>query len=202
MKGGDWQCQSLRLLRGCETPVVVAEGSATRMRGKRLKVLRDLLETVVLAAALAYLIRGFAIEAFFVRGGSMEPTLHDAEVLFLNKLAYRFGRPQRRDVIVFRCPRPPHSDFVKRVVALAGEVVEMRDGAVYIDGRLYEEPYLARPGHFSFAPTQVPPGHLFVLGDNRMVSDDSRAFGFVPLADVKGKAWFVYWPVRSARAVR
>jgi len=158
---------------------------------------REVVETVLIAVVLAFLIRGFVVETFVVIGPSMEPTLHDAERLFVNKLIYRFQLPDRKDIIVFGYPRDPQRDFIKRVIGLPGETVEMRDGRVYIDGTFLDESYVAFPDHHSTTgPITVPEGHIFVLGDNRRNSEDSRYFGSVPIANIRGKAFLLYWPLR------
>ncbi len=125
----------------------------------------------------------------------MEPTLHDSERLFVNKLVYRFRPPARGDIIVFRYPRSPDRDFIKRVVAIGGETVEIVEGRVLVNGRFLEEEYGTIPDHTHYPRTEVPSGCLFVLGDNRRNSEDSRFFGFVPLENVKGRAFLLYWPL-------
>lgn len=155
--------------------------------------LKEILETVVIALVLALLIRGFLVESFLVDGSSMLPTLESGERLLVNKLTYRLGEPEIGDIVVFRNPKEPR-DFIKRVVATPGQTVEIRDGRVHIDGEPLREDYLADPGHSFFPPTAVPEGHVFVLGDNRNNSEDSRFFGFVPVKNIKGKAMLVYWP--------
>jgi signal peptidase I len=165
------------------------------------KTLRETIETVVLALVIAMVIRTVAMESFVVQGSSMEPTLLNSERLLVNKLVYRFHPPSPGDVIVFRYPRAPDRDYVKRVVAVAGDTIEIKLGRVYVNGRLVTEPYLARAGSGSFPLMEVPAGHVFVLGDNRANSDDSRAFGPVPLDLIKGKAFFVFWPVGRMKAL-
>jgi len=166
------------------------------------RIVRESVETILIAVVLALLIRGFVVESFQVQGYSLEPTLHDAERVLVNKFVYRFREPQRGDIIVFRCPNDPSRDFIKRVIALGGESVEIVDGAVFVNGRRLQEDYIVHRGNSDFSRAAVPYGHLFVLGDNRTNSEDSRYFGFVPVASVKGKAMVVYWPPFDMRIIR
>lgn len=158
---------------------------------------REIAETVIIAIILALLVRGFVVETYVVIGPSMEPTLYDAERLFVNKVVYRLHDPHRGDIIVFAYPRDPGRDFIKRVIGLPGETVELRDGRVFVDGKFIPERAVVFPDHQStYGPVTVPEGHLFVLGDNRRNSEDSRYFGFVPFGNIRGKALLLYWPLR------
>ena len=152
------------------------------------------------AAVLSFLIITFVVQAFYIPTGSMEPTLQVGDRILVAKFAYRFRDVRRGDVIVFRYPLASSKDFVKRVVALAGETVELREGLVLIDGRPLSERYPTPLGGgdractSTYGPQRVPEGHLFVLGDNRCNSEDSRFFGFVPERNVIGRALVIYWP--------
>jgi signal peptidase I len=163
------------------------------------RVLKDILETILIAAVVALLVRMFVIEPFYVNGPSMEPAFYTGDRLILNKFAYRNAEPKRGDIIIFRYPRHPDQDFIKRVVAVGGESVEIRMGRLYINGQLYDETYPTRSSIASYPRTEVPRGSVFVLGDNRSNSEDSRYFGFVPLSSVIGKAWCIYWPIGRIR---
>ncbi len=139
--------------------------------------------------------------AFFMRtspvdGLSMEPRVHAGEIVLINTLAYRFGPIRRGDVIAFRHDAPTAETYIKRVVALPGEHVDVRDGIVHIDGRTLAEPYVRFPDRRSAPPVAVPPGSYYVLGDNRADSDDSRNWGVVHADDVVGKALVGVWPPR------
>ncbi|HET7293251.1 MAG TPA: signal peptidase I [Vicinamibacteria bacterium] len=193
-------------------------------------VAREYLEAIVVAVVLALFVRTFAIQAFKIPTSSMEPNLLIGDHLFVNRLVYSpsIGRVEdlllakrevrRGDVVVFRFPENPEKDYVKRVVALPGETVEIHDKTVLVDGRpLDETAYVhfldADQGESSeveagglggrertpYGPLRVPEGQLFVLGDNRDNSNDSRIWGFLPRELVKGRALFVYWSYAATR---
>ena len=126
----------------------------------------------------------------------MRPTLINSERLVVNKFIYRFQQPAKGEVIVFRYPRDPSRDFIKRVIAVAGDTIEIKDGRVFVNGQLQNEEYILEKTRGSYPLSTVPEGHIFVMGDNRNNSEDSRsrAVGFVPLNRVKGKAMLVFWP--------
>lgn len=133
----------------------------------------------------------------------MYPTLHETERLMVNKIIYRFEQPQIGEIVVFEFE--PGRDFIKRVIGVAGNKVEIRGGRIYVDDRLLAEPYL--PEHLAmqdFGPVEVPPGYLFLMGDSRQNSMDSRdpRVGFVSLDDIKGRAFFIFWPPWNARAIK
>jgi signal peptidase I len=168
----------------------------------------ETLDASIFAALLSLVIITFIVQAFYIPSGSMEPTLQVDDRILVGKFSYRLGRVERGDVIVFHYPLNPGKDFVKRVVALGGETVELRDGVVLIDGAPIKELYptvLAggdRACTSNYGPQKIPPDELFVLGDNRCNSEDSRFFGFVPRENVVGKALFVYWPPQRLGLVR
>ncbi len=156
--------------------------------------LREILETVIFTLVIYVLVRTFLLENYRVIGSSMEPTLTEGQFLVINKLAYRFHGPERGDIVVFRDPNNPGRSLIKRAIGLPGEIVEIRSGAVYIDGNLLQEPYLPRLGSYSKPPTRLGPDECFVLGDNRNNSSDSHNWGPVSLSRLVGTAWFCYWP--------
>ncbi len=156
-------------------------------------VLREIAETVLLTVVIFLLIQT-VVRNFRVVGTSMEPNLHDGQYLIVDKISYRLGKIQRGDVIVFEPPNRPGEDYVKRVIALPGELVEVRNGQVFVNGQPLDEPYVARPGGYSMKPRRVGPDELFVLGDNRNSSSDSHNWGMLPRDKVVGKAWISYWP--------
>ena len=158
--------------------------------------IKDWVISIAIAVALALFIRYFIVELYLVEGPSMRPTLVHSERLVVNKFIYYFRTPLRGEILVFRYPRDPSRDFIKRVIGVPGDTMEVREGQVYRNGELLKEPYILEMTRGSFPATKVPEGHLFVMGDNRNNSEDSRsrAVGFVPNEMVKGKAILVFWP--------
>jgi signal peptidase I len=125
----------------------------------------------------------------------MEPTVVPGDRIIVNRLAYRFWAPARGDIVVFSYPRDPSRTFIKRVVALEGETVELKDNQVYVNNQLVKEPYL-KPGDYPpFDSETVPKDNVFVLGDNRKESGDSREWGVLPRNYLIGKAWLIYRPI-------
>ena len=154
----------------------------------------ETVQTIIVAFLLAMFIRSFVVESFVVEGHSMEPTLHDGERLLVNKLAYAFSSPDHGDIVVFRYPEDPSKDFIKRVIAVPGDTIQIEAGRVQVNGEYIEEPYLVNPGHDHMPPRTVPENAVFVLGDNRTNSQDSRYFGFVSEELLEGKAVLIWWP--------
>ena len=152
----------------------------------------EVVSTVVPALAIVLFVNVFVARAS-VEGPSMQPNLYTGYRVLADRMAYRFHAPSRGDVVIVD---PPEGGIplIKRVIALPGEVVEVRAGHVSIDGRPLAEPWVQRYGGPSYAATEVPAGHIFIMGDNRMESRDSRAFGPLPLAAVHGRVWLIYWP--------
>lgn len=163
--------------------------------------LRESVETALLAAVFAVLLNMFVIQPTTVRGQSMEPTLHTEERVLVEKLSFRFRPPQRGDVIVLQLPKEP-IPFVKRVIGLPGETIEIHRGIVYIDGVPLNEEYVRQTPVGELPPVRVLTGSVFVLGDNRNNSNDSRAFGIVSEDEIVGRAWLRYWPLRQIGLVR
>ena len=186
------------------------------------RLIKEILEAAVLAL-LVFLVIQSTVRNFRVDGSSMRPTLEGGQYLLVNKLVYfridteRLSRivpfwnvdrptghfaihpPQRGEVIVFHFPRDPKKDFVKRVIGLPGERVELRRGTVYIDGAALEEPYLTIRDDSTTPSVRIAEKQYYVLGDNRRASNDSRSWGMVPEENVVGKVWLVYWPTSAAR---
>lgn len=169
---------------------------AESQRNETSAFLLEIVETLILTLVIFLLIRT-VVQNFRIDGDSMEPNFHDGQYLIINKLAYRFGKPQRGDVIVFQFPRDPSRDFIKRVIGLPGETVEVRRGQVFIDGIPLEEPYAPNMGRYDAGPTVLGPNEIYVLGDNRDHSSDSHAWGPLALDFVIGKAVLIYWPYDS-----
>lgn len=189
------------------------KADATRAFWKELPVL------IVVALVVAVLIKTFLVQAFFIPSASMRDTLLEGDRVMVNKLAFRFGDPGHGDVIVFDSPlseesggenilgaivrnvgealglSTPDTALIKRVIALGGDTIEIRGNAVYVNGSMVDEPYLADNVRMQdFGPLQVPAEHVFVMGDNRNQSEDSRRFGPVPESDIIGRAFVRVWP--------
>jgi signal peptidase I len=190
-------------------------------------VAREYFESIVIAVILALFIRTFVVQAFKIPTGSMEPNLLIGDHLLVNKFVFGptatglehallpIGTIKRGDVIVFKYPEEPDRDFIKRVIGLPGETLELRDKKVYVNGTPLDEPYahfLRPPGESSelhevtsfdvrdrYGPVTVPPNQLFVMGDNRDNSQDSRYWGFLPRSYVKGRAVAIYWSYEAER---
>ena len=156
-------------------------------------VLAEILQTILIAVLL-FLAVNLVTARIRVEGNSMEPSLHDGQMVVVNRLAYRWSEPSRGDIVVFYFPLDPSRRFIKRVIGLPGDNVEARDGLLYVNGAALDEPYLAAPPRYTGA-WQVEPETLFVLGDNRNNSDDSQNWGALPMNEVIGKAVLVYWPL-------
>lgn len=200
-----------------------------RSAGSRLrKVGRELAETVILAVLIFFAVKA-VVQNFRVEGASMEPSLQSEQYLLVNKAIYfrvdmdkvhqflpfipgdngqkkhLFRAPRRGDVVVFRFPLDPSRDFIKRVIGVPGDTVEVKDEKVYINGAPLVEPYILATPNYTYGPKTVPPGEYFVLGDNRRNSYDSHAWGntcpaqqqcdFVPEDNIIGQAWLSYWPL-------
>ena len=177
---------------------------------KVLHLVREILETVVPAVLIALLINLFLAQATRVYGQSMEPNLHTDQRLIVEKLSYNaflrqylgFNGPNRGDVVVIRLHTQGDELLIKRVIGLPGDVIEIHEGQVFVNGQPLAEPYLAAKTSGIYGPTTVPPLHIFVLGDNRGSSNDSRSFGTIALKDVVGRAWVSYWPPDLAGFVK
>ena len=159
----------------------------------------ELGETILPAVVIAILINLFLAQATRVYGSSMEPNLHTDQRLVVEKVSYRLHEPLRGDVVVIRMPERGPELLIKRIIALPGETVEIKDGDVYINGELLEEPFTDEHTQAGrHGQVTVPPLHIYVLGDNRDRSNDSRSFGPVPIENVIGRAWLSYWPLEDA----
>jgi signal peptidase I len=191
------------------------QATAKPSRSKKKSGLRENVEAILLAVVIALFIRTFIVQAFKIPSGSMKETLLIGDHILVNKFIYGIkipftdktlipiSDPKREDIIVFKYPEDPDLDFIKRVVGMPGDVVEIRNKKVYINGQLMEVDYSRFtdpniiPGAITtrdyLGPVTVPPHALFVLGDNRDNSKDSRFWGFVDYSAVKGKAFMIYW---------
>ena len=140
----------------------------------------------------------FGTRGFYVYGSCMEPNLKTGERVLAVRFAYMLGGPKRGDVVIFKYPCDPSKNYVKRVVGLPGDTVEIRDGEVFVNGSAQPEPYKRLQAHGSYGPETVRAGNLFVLGDNRDQSNDSRYWGELPMANVQARAVMAYWPLNRA----
>ena len=186
-------------------PQQSAAGAAPARSSAASSLLRELAEVVVLAAIL-YIGISFAIQAVHVEGLSMFATLDDNDYLIANKLDYRLHAPQRGDIIILRPPSDNSKDFIKRIIALPGEKIQITEGVVYINGHKLDEPYLpeqwvALNSWGGPNGTVVPPNQYFVMGDNRNRSQDSRIFGFITRDRIDGRAWFRIWPLNNLGSI-
>jgi signal peptidase I len=167
-----------------------------------MKILREVVITILVAVAVFALLR-FTVQSYSVVMSSMEPNFQEGECIMVNKMSYRSSGPQRGDVIVFNPPFDSQFPFIKRVIGLPGETVEIKDGKVFIDGiPLEEDEYIMAPPDEPMPATEVPENEYFVLGDNRNNSNDSRNNWTVPRDNIIGKAWFTYWPPSRLSVVK
>jgi len=166
--------------------------------------IKEFFQSLIIAGILAFLIITFVAQSFVVDGQSMEPTLHDGERLFVNKFIYRFHPPERYDIIVFTPRGAPNNKFIKRVIGLPGETIYIREGVTYVDGNPLVEDFINEDMIGKFGPFQVPNNKVFVMGDNRNHSADSRIpsyVGYVDYRSISGKAFWVYWPLNKMRVI-
>jgi signal peptidase I len=197
----------------------VAAGKRRARKGSSRSFWKELPILIVVALVVAVLIKTFLVQAFYIPSGSMNDTLLEGDRVMVNKLAYRFGDPARGDVVVFDSPMEvdadgetifgavvrhvaeslglssPDSALIKRIIALGGETLEVRENRVYVDGSALDEPYLKEGSWMpDYGPVTVPEGQVFVMGDNRSSSSDSRVFGPISEDEIVGKAFVRVWP--------
>lgn len=182
---------------------------------KQKKEVWEWLKALAIAVLLAVVIRYFLLAPIVVDGSSMMPTLNDQDRMIVNKIGYTLGSPDRFDIVVFHATE--ERDYIKRIIGLPGDTIEYKDDVLYINGKAQEEPYLDEykaqltdggtltedftlSDQPTFAET-VPEGYVFVMGDNRRNSVDSRHIGFVSMDDIVGKTSIVYWPMSEIRIV-
>lgn len=182
------------------TPPAPQPDSPNRSRYSNSRVFLEVkswFRDILLAFATAIFIVIFIIQPVKVEGTSMQPRLVDQERIFVNRFIYRFADIQRGDIVVFWYPRDRNKSFIKRVVGVPGDELEIRYGSLYVNGQRVDEPYLKAEfkDHDSLRKERVPAGHYYVLGDHRNSSNDSRNWGFVPRELIYGKAIFRYWPM-------
>jgi signal peptidase I len=174
-----------------DNPAVIA--SVTEAAApQRSHLLREIVETVLLTVVIFLLVNA-ATGRFRIEGASMEPNLHDGEYVLIDKISYRLRPPERGDVIVFQ-RQGNERDYIKRIIGLPGDTVQIAAGQVLVNGTPLAEPYLGQAMHSDMPLRQIEADRFFVMGDNRNNSSDSRSFGSVSAQDIIGRAWLVYWP--------
>jgi signal peptidase I len=154
---------------------------------------RDIIVTV-LVAVLSFFALHASIQSCFVVGPSMEPTVESSQRLLINKIVYFFHAPERGDIIVFEPPNNQQPDYIKRVIGLPGDTVEIRSGYVYLNGKKLDEPYIKDSPHYTLPMKRLEENNYFVLGDNRNNSNDSHNGWTIPRQSIVGKAWLRIWP--------
>jgi signal peptidase I len=158
-----------------------------------MKILREVVITVLIAVAIFALLR-LTVQSYTVVMSSMLPNFQEGDCIMVSKVAYRSSAPQRGQVVIFNPPFDSPHPYIKRVIGLPGETVEIKDETVFINGIALVEEYTMEPPNYTMAATQVPEDEYFVLGDNRNNSTDSHTGWTVPRDKIIGKAWFLYWP--------
>jgi len=161
---------------------------------------RDFVITVILAVVIFFALQ-FTVGNFVVIGASMQPSFYEGERVVASKLAYKLSEPERGDVIVFRPPNGGEEDYIKRIIALPGEIVEVRGGVVYVNNTPLLEPYIKQTPNYTYSVEIVPENEYWVLGDNRNNSNDSHTGWTVPRENIIGKAWLIIWPPDEWRVV-
>ena len=166
---------------------------------RKKSMIRELLETVISAGVIAFIIITFIGQVTVVRGASMEPTLHNNERLIANKISYRFESPKRSEIIIFKPPLEIKRNYIKRIIGIPGDKIEIIKGDIYLNDNKLEDNYVKYKSYEDVSALVVPDDSFFVLGDNRSNSSDSRYWGFVSRKNVVGKAWLVFWPLNKIR---
>jgi len=167
-------------------------------------------EAFAIAFIIAMVLRTFVVQAFKIPSGSMRPTLVEGDRIFANKFIYRFNDPKRGDIVIFKYPEDPKKDFVKRLVGLPGDIVEIKDGRLVVNGGVLDEPSVFRENRYynkgeygePGRAIEVPEGSYYMLGDNSMNSRDSRYWGFVKRKMILGRAIVIWWPPSRLRMLK
>ncbi len=162
----------------------------------------DITEVILVAFVMAMFIRTFFVQTSYVFSGSMIPTMQIGDRLVVDKVTFHFRKPHRGEIVLFKSPYKDGKEFVKRLVGLGGETVELRKGVVYINGKEQNFPGIDVQRDYSyFGPEKIPTGSYFMLGDNRSNSADSRIWGFVPQGDLIGRGLFNFWPINRIQVL-
>jgi len=154
---------------------------------------REILVTLILAIVVFFILQA-TVQSFVVVGSSMEPSLHEGQRLLINKVVYAFHEPERGDIIVFHPPDNQQVDYIKRIIALPGDTIKVKEEAIYINGSPLDEPYINEPPKYTISEQKIAVNEYFVLGDNRNNSNDSHNGWTVPRQNIIGKAWLSIWP--------
>lgn len=169
--------------------------SKPKERESFISFLKEMPALVFTAVIIALVIRWLIVQPFYIPSQSMEPTLKPGDRVLVSKFIYKFTKPSPGDVIVFVAPNGDGRDFIKRIVAVEGDVVQVKDGELFVNGKLAGGKYETMPGDFSnWGPQKITKNHVFVMGDNRPNSMDGRVFGPLPESNILGRAFMVYWP--------
>lgn len=158
-------------------------------------------KAIIWALVISSLVIIFIAQAFYIPSVSMSPTLLIKDRIIVNKFIYSFTEPQRQEIIVFKYPVQPRRKLIKRLIGLAGDKVEIKDGLVYLNDQLLEEDYILEKDYRNYGPVVIPEDNYFVLGDNRNNSEDSRFWGFVPQKNIIGKAILIFWPLNRIKTL-
>ncbi len=159
-----------------------------------LSTFKEIFQTALISLAIFLFVYIFLVQPHRVKGESMSPNFEDGELLLTEKVSYRFSDPKRGDIVVFQAPVGMDVDFIKRIVGLPGETVEIKNGAVFINGDKLDEPYMKVQVQGD-EEVKLDGEQYFVMGDNRGASSDSRVFGPIKRGSLRGRVWFVYWPI-------
>ncbi|MBE0447633.1 MAG: signal peptidase I [Actinobacteria bacterium] len=166
----------------------------TKEKDSFISFVKELPLLIIAAVVIALVIKWFFIQPFYIPSRSMEPTLVPNDLVLVSKFIYKFASPKTGDIIVF-IPPDDKRDFIKRIVATEGDIVQVRNGELFINGKVAKQDYETMPGDFdNWGPGEIPEDHVFVMGDNRPNSHDGRKFGPVPESSIIGRAFMVYWP--------
>lgn len=179
------------------------QGAAKKEAGSVVAFLKELPALFITAVAIAFVIKWLIIQPFYIPSQSMEPTLVPGDRVLVSKFIYRFTEPKIGEIIVFVAPNDENRDFIKRIVALENDTVEVKDGRLYVNNKLSKGNYKTMPGDYSnWGPQKIGEDHVFVMGDNRPNSMDGRVFGPLPKKNILGKAFMVYWPPTSIKLLK
>ncbi len=190
-------CQAETYLTGTGP---VEPGQAEARPVKNGYLFSEILESIVIAVILAVLIRVFLFQPFYIPSGSMEPTLTKGDRIIVNKITYRFTEPKWGDIIVFKYPLNPKRDFIKRVIGLPGDTIQLKNSTLYVNGKAVNQSFLPQGLKYgNYGPVTMADDAYFMMGDNRNNSEDSRVWGTLPRENIVGKATVIYWPLNRSR---